>query len=619
MNNVTLYFDIETNGIEDFTTLSDLKQVHCLSVYNPQQKRMVTFDGKGIPEGLRCMDEAGYICGHNVVGFDLPALKKLYNYSPKPRILDTAITSRVMHSDLRGLDMQRKDFPKELWGSHSLNAWGHRMGGISKIAYEGNFERYDDDMKKYCERDVLVTYTLAQYLKALEPDVRMLSIEHGFAHVIRKQEMRGFCFDEARAMAFISHLTQLRAEVKDKLQVMFPPRVEEMRTPKGWSLTLDGDITIEAETKGKLKEMLKDMDMVQALADKAVKMDNKTKAIPFNPGSRDQIAARLVDLGWEPTERTPDGRIKIDESVLKKINHPAAKLLLEYLTVSKRLGQVAEGENGWMRVVKKGRIHGKVNTNGAVTGRCTHSLPNLAQVPAVRATHGKTCRELFKAGDGYDLVGVDASGLELRCLAHYLAIYDGGVYAKNLIQDDIHTVNQKAAGLETRDQAKTFIYAFLYGAGDAKIGDIVGGSAKQGAALKKRFLAQLPALARLKKGVEEKVKRGGFLKGIDGRILPIRSEHSALNMLLQSAGAVAMKRALIKLHRDLTILGWEHGKEYAFVANVHDEFQAEVLPEKADLYGKMAVESIRFAGDSLGFNCPLDGEYKVGRNWAETH
>jgi len=619
MNNVTLYFDIETNGIEDFTTLSDLKQVHCLSVYNPQQKRMVTFDGKGIPEGLRCMDQAGYLCGHNVVGFDLPVLKKLYNYSPKPRILDTALTSRVMHSDLRGLDMQRKDFPKELWGSHSLNAWGHRLGGINKIAYEGNFERYDEDMKKYCERDVLVTYALAQYLKALEPDVRMLSIEHGFAHVIRKQELRGFCFDEARAMAFISHLTQLRAEVKDKLQVMFPPRVEEMRTPKGWSLTLDGDVTIEAETKGKLKEMLKEMDMKQALVNQSVKMDNKTKAIPFNPGSRDQIAARLVDLGWEPTERTPDGRIKIDESVLKKINHPAAKLLLEYLTVSKRLGQVAEGENGWMRVVKKGRIHGKVNTNGAVTGRCTHSLPNLAQVPAVRATHGKTCRELFKAGDGYDLVGVDASGLELRCLAHYLAIYDGGAYAKNLIQDDIHTVNQKAAGLETRDQAKTFIYAFLYGAGDAKIGDIVGGSAKQGAALKKRFLAQLPALARLKKGVEEKAKRGGFLTGIDGRILPIRSEHSALNMLLQSAGAVAMKQALIKLHRDLTILGWEHGKEYAFVANVHDEFQAEVLPEKADLYGKMAVEAIRYAGDSLGFNCPLDGEYKVGRNWAETH
>lgn len=619
MKNVTLYFDIETNGIEDFTTLSDLKQVHCLSVYNPQQKRMVTFDGKGIPEGLRCMDEAGYLCGHNVVGFDLPALKKLYNYTPKPRILDTAITSRVMHSDLRGLDMLRKDFPKEMWGSHSLNAWGHRMGGVSKIAYEGNFERFDEDMQKYCERDVIVTYTLAQYLKKLEPDVRMLSIEHGFAHVIRKQELRGFCFDEARAMAFISYLTQLRAEVKDKLQVMFPPRVEEMRTPKGWSLTLDGDVTIEAETKGKLKEMLKDMDMVQALADKALKMDNKTKAIPFNPGSRDQIAARLVDLGWEPTERTPDGRIKIDESVLKKINHPAAKLLLEYLTVSKRLGQVAEGENGWMRVVKNGRIHGKVNTNGAVTGRCTHSLPNLAQVPAVRATHGKTCRELFKAGDGYDLVGVDASGLELRCLAHYLAIYDGGAYAKNLIQDDIHTVNQKAAGLETRDQAKTFIYAFLYGAGDAKIGDIVGGSAKQGAALKKRFLAQLPALARLKKGVEEKVKRGGFLTGIDGRILPIRSEHSALNMLLQSAGAVVMKQALIKVHRDLTILGWNHGREYAFVANVHDEFQAEVIPEKADLYGKMAVEAIRFAGDSLGFNCPLDGEYKVGRNWAETH
>jgi DNA polymerase I-like protein with 3'-5' exonuclease and polymerase domains len=382
---------------------------------------------------------------------------------------------------------------------------------------------------------------------------------------------------------------------------------------------MNDEVTLEAETKGALKEMLKEAGLVQALVNQSVKLDNKTKAIPFNPGSRDQIAARLVDLGWEPTERTPDGRIKIDESVLKKINHASARLLLEYLTVSKRLGQVAEGENGWIKVVRKGRIHGKVNTNGAVTGRCTHSLPNLAQVPASRATYGKECRQLFKAGDGYDLVGVDASGLELRCLAHYLALFDNGAYAKNLLEDDIHTVNQKAAGLETRDQAKTFIYAFLYGAGDAKIGDIVGGTSKHGAALKKRFLAQLPALARLKKAVETKVKRCGYLTGIDGRILPIRSEHSALNMLLQSAGAVAMKQALIKVHRDLTVLGWKHGNEFAFVANVHDEFQAEVLPEKSDLYGKMAVEAIRFAGDSLGFKCPLDGEYKVGRNWAETH
>ena len=180
-------------------------------------------------------------------------------------------------------------------------------------------------------------------------------------------------------------------------------------------------------------------------------------------------------------------------------------------------------------------------------------------------------------------------------------------------------MNQKAAGLKTRDQAKTFIYGFLYGAGDGKIGEIVGGSLKEGKILKMKFLSNLPALKILKKGIEQKVTRSKRLVGIDGRILPIRSPHSALNMLLQSAGAVVMKVALIKLYSKLQSLEWQHGRDYSFVGNIHDEFQAEVLPEKAETYGQLAVQAIKAAGKELKLNCPMDGEYKIGESWSQTH
>ena len=623
--NKTLYFDIETNALEDFATLSDLEVVHCLSIYDPVMEKMVTFSGDGIEAGLRELDDASTIVGHNVIGFDLPALKRLYRWTPKAAVLDTMLTSRCVHSDLFSLDMTRDNFPKEHWGSHSLKAWGYRLGSVFKDAYgeqEGAFDEYNEDMRKYCERDVIVTQAIGSYMREMEPSTPMLNLEHSFARIMRLQEMAGFRFDEKKAEALEQTLTMRRAELKDELHKTFKPKVEEMKMPSGWSVQVEVNNGVEVlacATKAELKKQLKARGLVQALANKAVKMENKTKSIPFNPGSRDQIAERLQQLGWKPKLFTNDGKPKIDEAVLKGVNHPSADLLLEYLMVTKRLGMLADGDNAWIKSVKLGRIHGKVNTNGAVTGRCTHSYPNVAQVPAVRAPYGKECRELFIAGEGYKLVGCDASGLELRMLAHYLGNFDGGQYAKELLTGDIHTMNQKAAGLETRDQAKTFIYAFLYGAGDAKIGEIVGGSSREGKNLKARFLGALPALNKLRIAVEERVRRGGFLRGLDGRILPIRSEHSALNTLLQSAGAVVMKQALILLYMKLTDIGWQHGREYAFVANIHDEFQAEVAPDKAETYGQLAVNAIRATGKQLEMRCPLDGEYKVGDNWAQTH
>tara|TARA_Y100001938_G_scaffold6443_2_gene7930 strand:+ start:8283 stop:10151 length:1869 start_codon:yes stop_codon:yes gene_type:complete len=620
-NKDVLFFDVETNPVENFTNLNGLDKIHCISIYNPTLGRVITFSGDGITEGLHMLDKAGIIIGHNIIGFDVPALTKVFGWRPKGKVMDTLLLSRCVFPDIRALDMQNKKMPRELWGSHSLKAWGERMN-FAKGSFgeeEEAFEEYCDAMKNYCERDVLVTHKLFSHLAEKKPSQEMIKIEHSFARVIRQQEIRGFGFDEEAALDLAEDLTLRRAEIRDELQELFPPVVEEMKTPSGWSVEYNGQ-TFEGETKAKLKAVLKEAGLKQSLANDAVKTGNKKKYIPFNPGSRDQIAKRLFEkYEWLPEQFTPDGRPKIDEAVLKSMKFPEAKVLCEYLMVSKRLGQLAEGKEAWIKVAKDGRIHGKVNTNGAVTGRCTHSGPNLAQVPATRAPYGERCRALFVPQDDYELVGVDASGLELRCLAHYLALWDGGEYGDFIVDGDVHTINQEAAGLETRDQAKTFIYAFLYGAGDAKIGDIVGGSAKDGAALKKRFLDQIPALARLKSAVETKAKAAGHLIGLDGRLLPIRSEHAALNTLLQSAGAVAMKNALVLTTQCLLRIGWKHGKEWAFVANVHDEFQAEVQWEGVEIYGKLAVDSIYQAGEYLGMKCPLDGEYKVGSSWAETH
>jgi hypothetical protein len=579
---------------------------------------MITYHGAGIKNGLMELAKAERIVGHNVIGFDLPALSKMYSFHPPlVKVLDTMVMARCIVPDVRNDDFLRNNFDKSLVGSHSLKAWGLRLNNLTKLTYgeeDGAFDSYNEDMRKYCERDTIVTQILFDYLMMGNPSGEMLAIEHWFAFLMRLQEKKGFAFDIEKAEKLELKLASKRAELLDRLQKEFPSKTEEMKTPSGWEV--EG---YTAPTKAKLKLILKDAGLKQTLVKDAVQLAPKTKTIMFNPGSRKQIAERFLDLGFDLPKESDATTPKVDEGVLRSIDHPFAEVLCDYLLVTKRLGQLAEGNQAWLKLQKNGRIHGRVNTNGAVTGRCTHQNPNVAQVPACRAEYGEECRDLFKAGDGYKLVGCDAAGLELRMLAHYLAFYDGGEYAKTVIEGDIHTLNQEAAGLETRDQAKTFIYAFLYGAGDAKIGEIVGGSAKEGQMLKRKFLSNLPALKRLQADVQQKVQRSNKLTGLDGRILPVRSPHAALNMLLQSAGAVCMKVALIQLFHRMNKLKWQHGREYSFVANVHDEFQAEVQPDKVGAFSDLAVESIRMAGRELKLNVMLDGEAKVGETWAQTH
>ena len=570
--------DLETDGLLDTVT-----KVHCL-VYKADGLITVATTEEQILKALDVL-QTYQIIGHNVLGFDLEVLKRLYGFEvPVEQVIDTLILSRLIHADLRTEDSKVKRLEPKYFGSHSLKAWGFRLENHKGEygATDNAFEELSQEMVDYCIQDVELTDILWKNFSWRLPDPNSIWLEHQIANICNRQEYYGIAFDETKAVELYTELAGRRDVLEGELKEIFG----------AWIIN-------EGIRRNGLY--------------------SKVKIIEFNPNSRQHIAKRLKELrGWKPKEFTPTGEAKVDETILSKLKFPEAQKMTEYLMLNKRISQLAEGEQAWLKLVKKGRLHGRVNTMGASTSRCSHSTPNLAQVPNSNAPFGKDCRSLFTADRGQKLLGVDVSGLELRCLSHYLSLYDNGAYGKKLLEEDIHTVNQEAAGLETRDQAKTFIYGFLYGAGDQKIGEIVGKGSTEGKKLKKKFLSELPALKQLRKDVQKKAEQG-FLRGLDGRCVPVRSKHAALNTLLQSAGAIICKRWVVETHRLLTENGFKCGHDFSQVAFVHDEIQLTVKGEHAERIGEICVQAIVLTGLRYGLRLPLTGEYKVGSSWSETH
>lgn len=563
--------DIETNGLYDTVTT-----VHCVVMRELGTDKVHTFTQDNSIGCLSLIKDADQLIGHNLIAYDLPVLQKLWGYEHEGDVLDTLVCSRTIWPNLIELDSAHKKLPPKLWGSHSLKAWGYRLGNHKGEFNDGSvdvWESFSQEMLDYCVQDTKVTAALLERIESKQFSADALQLEHLVAKEMFAQERRGFVFDVAGAQSLFGKLAERKQEIEQQLQETFEPTTIELKT--------------------------------------------KTKTVPFNPASRQQIADRLMRRGWEPSALTPTGEPKVDETILEGIDLPEAKLLTEYLMLSKRLGQIATGNQAWLKLQKDGRLHGRVNHMGAVTSRCTHSNPNMAQVPSGSAPFGKECRQLFTVPDGYSLLGADASGLELRCLAHYMAPWDGGAYGDVILNGDIHTKNQEAAGLPTRANAKTFIYGFLYGSGDEKTGQIIGKGAKEGKAIKAKFLKKLPALKHLKEAVSKAAERG-WIKGLDGRRLPIRSAHAALNTLLQSAGAVICKRWYVTIVKNLHRAGYTED-DAAIVAFVHDEVQVQVKKGIEDAIGKIIVESMREVEQYYNFKCRLDAEYSFGNNWADTH
>ena len=481
---------------------------------------------------------------------------------------------------------------------HSLKTWGYRLGVPKQEQPE--FNNYSPVMLNYCEQDVILNEAVYKYLldEGAGFSKKSFDLEQQVAIIMNEQEKTGFYFDSKQAMTLLAELKQNMADVEDEVQKTFKPKWvdDKLVTPY---IKKDGTLSKRGLTDEEYKSIQKS-DHTQSFM--------RQKLVEFNLGSRKQIGEYLIDFGWKPERFTPTGQPIVDEATLKKITHiKEAKLIADFLLYQKRIAQVSS----WIDELKEDRVHGRVIPNGTITGRMTHRNPNMAQVPNIHSPFGKECRACWSVPEGYKLVGIDASGLELRMLAHYM---NDSNYIEEVVNGDIHSTNQELAGLKTRDQAKTFIYALVYGAGDAKIGSIINGDIKKGKALKNRFFSNLPALKKLRDRVQQAANRG-FLKGIDGRKIHVRSQHAALNTLLQGSGAIVMKQAMINLYELIKL----NVVDAHFVANIHDEWQLQVKESQADYIGRLGIECIEKVTEQFKMRCDLTGEYKVGGNWSETH
>lgn len=611
--------------------------------------------------------------GHNILAYDLYWINKLMELNIHYKsVIDTLVLSRLFRpvSPPFGVSC-----PDDRRGGHSLEAWGERLG-FPKFEFD-DWSKFSEEQMEYCDRDVDVLQAVYFHLIDKESEgfsQESIRLEHKVAWLLAQQERNGFYLDKREAKSLYEDTTLLLEEMKEKLLKLFPP-VKVLKSIYQVKYKKDGEI--HSVSKRILQQHKDDpsLDIEEVIPNEEYKL---FKYKTFNPQSSKQIGERLLSLGWEPQKRTPKGAPATDKATLfdaietlldKNASLESLRCLSEYNIVADRQGKAEK----WLSLVEEdGRVHGRINPIGAGTHRCSHYNDNMANIAKViYDSEGKPLKGL-EGKFGWEsracwsvpskekvLVGADASGIQLRALAHYM---NDPVYTKKLVSDDIHVVHQKAAGLPDRPTAKTFIYAWLLGAGDEKIGSIVGIPDKnsterqhlwsfslkerrygqtlresiinklrrqgrkvteeavllniQGYKVKQQFLNRTPALKRLKTKEIPLATKKGYLKGLDGRKLWIPNEHLAMSLYLQGFEAVVMKAAMC-VYSDIL-----EAKKIPFkqVNFVHDEWCIETYEAYGDLVGRACVKAIEYVGEKVfNVNCPLTGSYAVGKCWAEVH
>lgn len=679
---VRLLFDLETDGLierpyetQRLPAEKRVTKIHCGVVYDLDTDEVRRFDPSQVEELVASLRQASFLAGHNIIEFDLPVLKELYGWEPGPEVqlLDTLKASQMIYVGRRGYsrlwpideahNRKHPDFqlPRRSMGGHSLEAWGlrrrFRKDDFGKTADWKTFSRA---MLDYCEQDVRLNVDVLRFLlRKTGYSQESMIVESHAARIMARQMRHGVGLDRDACIELVGRLKKERAAITESLRESFTPWHQPVKefTPKK---TIPSNAAYKSgPNRGRRRPDAgrgEDCPMTQI------------KLVEFNPSSRFHVAYWFKrKYGWKPKAWNDDGSAKTSEEVLKVLPYPEAELLLQWELLNDRIEKLAEGrDGGYLGVVgEDGVIHGRITCTGAKTGRSSHSKPNMAQVPQPKSPYGKEFRELFRPTGkiGHLQVGADASGLEMRNLAHFTGKQDGGQLARIVLSGDVHSAFQEGTGILLRDSQKTFTYASIYGAQDPKLGRTVlkdwqdayrkrvtdkdppkgrqkhwyhprlgqtqpnvkdlGRRARAGLMNK---MAGLGALMRfLQRRASEPRKRDRRLKLPDGRYVYITSSHAALNDLLQGTGAVVMKVALVICDGALQDAGCVPGVDYEFMLNVHDEWQTEV-PEWgdpgnsfADRVGETMVWSFRRAGELLNFRCPLDGDYKIGTNWYQTH
>lgn len=628
----TVIFDLETDGF-----VADMTTIWSCGIGDPKTGEVKTYtdyhdDYPPLSEALEILSAADRVVAHNLVGFDYWALEKLHPGTIRfEQLWDSIIVASL-------LDPERR--------SHAIKSYGQEFGAPKGDFTNFTMEPEDGktreqqflDMFEYCERDVEINIRIYQNLQAqMKQDLMMdkidwrqaIEVEHKTNWCLALQQTSGFRLDMDKCRDLEATLRDESIQISHDLQSVFPPQIRPTKATWDYNEKRWANVTVTTpKVNNKTSGVVKGAP------------HTKVECEMFNSGSRTQIVQRLTSKypNWKPGKFTPGGTPQIDESVLSNMKIPEAEPLKRYFRVNKQLSQIADGKNSWLRLERDGRVYGRVKSVGCRTHRMSHFYPNMAQVDK----RDKRMREVWVPDEGHKLVGCDASGLELRMLAHYLAIWDGGKYAQSVIHGssadgtDAHSRTKQIAELYSRDSAKILVYAFLYGAGNMKLAEVCHEDAKaagakppsithpNGKRTRDKLLKGITGLDKLIEVCQHRDKKQKWLKGLDGRKIATNGQHSALNTLLQGAGAIVMKQALVDFHFDLLPkaglvddklmpVGW------SYCANVHDEVQISAQPEIAEQLGQLFADAIAQAGRTLNLRCDLAGEFDVGESWADTH
>ena len=632
-------FDIETNGF-----LEELTKIHCIMIHNTETHKLERYDPAFSPvkDAVKRIEKADTIIGHNIIGFDVPAIKKIFpDFEFKGEIIDTYVWAACVWPNIADGDYKRfreGRLPASLIGKHSLEAYGYRLGVYKgAFAKQTDWSTWSNEMSAYCEQDVAVTFKLLDKLRGTKTSWDQVLMEQDVMGILNRQQKHGVLFNLGEAQELYRELSNKREKLREEIQKSFPPfwkRKGKLFTPK---------------RRNKTKGYVAGATM------------QHVELCEFNPSSNIHISRMLMlKYGWIPEEFADKEMVpvemqyiynklkiisatvpKIEEEILKRLPYKECKPLAEFQMLQKRCAMIAEGKQAWLRCYNEetGRIHGAINQFGTVTGRCNHFKPNLGQVTAPRSPYGKEMRSLFTVPHGWFLVGCDADGLEARCKAHYITPFDKGEFVQCILEGkrseatDIHSLNRDRLGFASRDHAKTWYYAFMYGSGNANLGsiameddnykDYTGDKAALGKKHRAKLGKEFKGLKELMDAIQTTAKKRSpkmWLKGLDGRRIPVRAIYSSLNALLQSAGAVIMKKALVIADELIRSKGLTPIDDYVQILFVHDELQFECrTKEIAETVAKCAEECIRLAGEHFKLRCPLSGSSKIGKTWLDTH